>query len=251
MVSRSSIASSDSRSSRPAMDLAGPPQSLGGQAPRPPPPAQGDRPYLPPASHPRYGRRGARDVQVVLLEEPRALAKPQRRQRHIGRGGRQFQRTVARGAQAELVEVDALPAHRDLDNGSSRSVKDAGTGRRRHIIGLIPISHTLICRVASAPSADCSAFPPCKDCFGRSVIRQITAGLLVRPHAPLESLCSLQFAVCARGGLLGIAGSSRQRPPRDVIYFTPLPRDVGQISDHRARPLAVEGNSDALFARGS
>jgi len=52
---------------------------------------------------------------------------------------------------------------------NSRSVKDAGTSTRRHIIGLIPVSHTLICRIASASAAGRSVFS-LGDCLSRRVI---------------------------------------------------------------------------------
>jgi hypothetical protein len=49
-----------------------------------------------------------------------------------------------RGTKTELIEVDALPARRDLDDPCSpRRVHVLGTSRRRPIIGLIPSSHTL------------------------------------------------------------------------------------------------------------
>jgi hypothetical protein len=56
------------------------------------------------------------DVQVVLVDEPRALAKAQRRQRHVRRRCRHLPRAIARGAEMKVVEVDALPAHRHLDH---------------------------------------------------------------------------------------------------------------------------------------
>jgi hypothetical protein len=57
-----------------------------------------------------------RGVQVVLIDEPRSLAEAQARQYQLGRRRRHLPRTVARGAQAELVKVDAFPAHRDLND---------------------------------------------------------------------------------------------------------------------------------------
>jgi hypothetical protein len=56
-----------------------------------------------------------RDVKVIFVGKSCALAEPQRRQRDVGRGRRQLPRAVPRRAQTELVEVDALPPHRDLD----------------------------------------------------------------------------------------------------------------------------------------
>src|SRR3954467_9602597 len=48
-----------------------------------------------------------RNVQVVLVGKPGALAQPQRRQRHLGRGCRQLPRAIAHGTQTELIKVDA------------------------------------------------------------------------------------------------------------------------------------------------
>jgi hypothetical protein len=128
------------------------------------------------------------DVQVVLLEEPRASAKLQRRQRHVGRAGRQFQRSIARGAQAELIKVmPSQPIATWITPCNSRSVKDVGTSTRRHIIGLIPVSHTLICRSASAFATGRSMFSLGTASVAASS-RQITISLLARPRAPASFL---------------------------------------------------------------
>ena len=65
------------------------------------------------------------NVQVVLVGEPCPFAQLQCRKRHLGRSGGEFPRAVARGTQAELIEVDALPPHRDLD-GAVQLAQGAG-----------------------------------------------------------------------------------------------------------------------------
>src|SRR3954451_2448067 len=47
------------------------------------------------------------------------------RKRYRGRSGGEFPRAIARGPQAELIEVDALPPHRDLD-GAVQLTQGAG-----------------------------------------------------------------------------------------------------------------------------
>ena len=54
---------------------------------------------------------------------------------------------------------------------SSRSVKFAGTRTRRHTIGLIPISQTLTCRIASASAAGTEDFSSEPGDFGRRFIQ--------------------------------------------------------------------------------
>ena len=90
-----------------------------------------------------------RDVQVVLVREPGTTARLQRHQGHIRRGGRHFPTTVTTRAEAETVQVDALPSHRDLDH-AVRFAQAAGTSRRRHTIGLTPSSQTLTCMTPTA-----------------------------------------------------------------------------------------------------
>src|SRR4051812_20169011 len=116
MVSLSSKASSDSMALRWAMKPAGPPQSSGGHVTVAPDAARVGRAWL--------GRQMVldpdlvppRNVQVVLVGKSGALAQPQRRQRHLGRECRQLPRAIAHGTQTELIKVDALPPHRDLDH---------------------------------------------------------------------------------------------------------------------------------------
>src|SRR4051794_6666867 len=56
------------------------------------------------------------NVQVVLVGEPCPFAQLQCRKRHLRRSGGEFPRTIARSTEAELIEVDALPPHPDLDH---------------------------------------------------------------------------------------------------------------------------------------
>src|SRR3954471_21318783 len=65
------------------------------------------------------------NVQVVLVDEPGSLAQLQCRKRHLGRSGGEFPRAVARGTETELIEVNALPPHRDLD-GAVQLAQGAG-----------------------------------------------------------------------------------------------------------------------------
>jgi len=58
---------------------------------------------------------------------PGAPAQLEHRQRDVGRGGRHLPRSVALGAEAELIQVDALPPHRDLDHPVQLA---QGTGAR-------------------------------------------------------------------------------------------------------------------------
>lgn len=94
------------------------------------------------------------NVQIVFIYEPRALTKAQLRQRYVGRRGGQFPRTVTPGTQLKIVKVDALPAHRDLDD----AMKFSKTERCRHhprtrrkTIGLMPTSQTLIAGLPRSP----------------------------------------------------------------------------------------------------
>src|SRR3954447_2055243 len=60
------------------------------------------------------------DVQVILVDEPGARAEAQALQCPIRRGRRQLPRAVTGGAKAELKaeleEMEALPAHGDLED---------------------------------------------------------------------------------------------------------------------------------------
>jgi hypothetical protein len=68
------------------------------------------------------------DVEVVLVDKPRTFAQSQRRQRDVRRRCRQFPRAITLGTEVELVEVDPLPAHGNLDH----AVKFAKRECRRH-----------------------------------------------------------------------------------------------------------------------
>jgi hypothetical protein len=88
-----------------------------------------DRSSLPPApAGPRCGPHVPGNVQIVLIDEPRALAQPQGCLRHVGRRGRQLRGAVAHRRKAELKKVEAFPPHRDLDD----AVQLAQRERRRH-----------------------------------------------------------------------------------------------------------------------
>jgi hypothetical protein len=56
------------------------------------------------------------DVQIVLVDEPGIFAQSQRRQRDVRRQCGHFPRTVTHRAEIEIIEVDPLPAHADLDH---------------------------------------------------------------------------------------------------------------------------------------
>ena len=55
-------------------------------------------------------------VEIVLVAEARARAEAQLGERDIWRPGRQLQRAEPSGPEHELEQVDALPAHHDLDD---------------------------------------------------------------------------------------------------------------------------------------
>jgi len=69
-------------------------------------------------------------VQVVLVGEPGARAQAQALQGPIRRGRRQLPRAVTGGAKAELEEMEALPAHGDLEDAVQ--LAQGAVGWRQH-----------------------------------------------------------------------------------------------------------------------
>jgi hypothetical protein len=68
------------------------------------------------------------NVEVILVDEPRTFTEPQCRQGRVWRRRRYLLGTVARGAQAELIKVNAFPAHCNLDH----AMEFSKTERCRH-----------------------------------------------------------------------------------------------------------------------
>lgn len=56
------------------------------------------------------------NIEVVFVEKRAAIAQLQGVERDIGGCGRRFPRAVTDRVHDELIKVDALPAHRDLEN---------------------------------------------------------------------------------------------------------------------------------------
>ena len=141
MVSRSSMAS------RPTASSAGPHSPPVRRNPRPD--RRGghrcraeDRPGSIP-DDPRPGSRAARTLYVVLVSELGSLAEPEARQVHPRRGDGEIERAVTDGADPELIQVNALPAHRDLDDPVQLlKLVAAGSRTRRQTIGLTSSSRT-------------------------------------------------------------------------------------------------------------
>jgi hypothetical protein len=60
------------------------------------------------------------NVEIVLVAEAGSLAEAKLGERYIRRPGRQLQRAGPPGPEHELEQMDALPAHHDLDDTMQR-----------------------------------------------------------------------------------------------------------------------------------